>query len=74
MNAKSSAKPFPMTRKFKTIFFQLAAQPGTVLEQIAKPIAVTMDKKLGTNLKHCEGCTATKRALNLDATRGEKAI
>lgn len=37
---------------------------GDAVESIAKPIAKTIDKALGTDLEHCEACERRKNFLN----------
>jgi hypothetical protein len=37
---------------------------GDVVEKVAQPIARSIDKLLGTNIKNCGGCTKRKNSLN----------
>jgi len=37
---------------------------GDIVERVAQPIAKTIDKALGTNIKNCSGCKKRKELLN----------
>jgi hypothetical protein len=57
---KSRNEPSPIRRVSARKYRGL----GDVIEQVAKPIARTIDRIAGTDIEHCSGCARRRETLN----------